>query len=49
MCVHEIQDCVQEAEISLKFEERVDIDLLHLESDREEVKDFKFLILVDQK
>lgn len=46
MCVHKIQDCVEEAEVSLKFEENVDIDLLNLESDRDEVKEnFRILIL----
>lgn len=33
MCVHKIQGCVEEVEISLKFEENAGIDLLNLESD----------------
>jgi len=48
MCVYKIEDCVEGAEISLKFEEIVYTDLLNLESDREEVKEnFKILILGD--
>lgn len=38
MCVHKIQGCVEEAEISLKFEENAGIDLLNLESDRKSKK-----------
>lgn len=36
MCVHKVQGCVEEAEIDLKCEEKVDVDLWSLESDREE-------------
>lgn len=46
VCVYKIQDCVEGAEISPKFEEIVHTDLLNLESDRDEVKEnFKILIL----
>lgn len=38
MYVYKIQDCVEGAEISLKFEEIVHTDLLNLESDKEEAE-----------
>lgn len=48
MCVHKVQGCVEEAEIDLKCEEKVDVDLWSLESDREEsnkISKFWYLVI----
>lgn len=50
MHVQHIQDCVEEAEIRLQLEGRVDVDLSNVESDRNDVKtNSKILILVTRK